>query len=240
MGITRRNGRDIGDDHPVVKDDPGAARMLQQALEEAGYGVEVVANGLAELSRGQRGAFDLILLDLMLPGLDGFEVCRRLRDSGVTAPILVLTALDGLDDVVRGLDSGADDYLVKPFRVVELLARARAMLRRVVSSTANSDLLRIADLTLDPTAHIATRGGRNIALSSTETALLACLMRGRGRVVARPRILEEVWQYDFAGNDNVLDVYIGYLRRKIDRDFDTPLIQTVRGVGFRVGLPYAP
>lgn len=219
----------------LVEDDESAARFLKQALREAGYAVELAPDGLTALSRGRGGGFDLILLDVMLPGLDGFEVCRRLRESGITAPILLLTARDAVDDIVNGLDSGADDYIVKPFRVAELLARSRAMLRRT-ESPASAAVLRVADLTLDAVTHIATRGVKTIPLSSTESLLLEHLMRNKGRVLTRSKILQLVWQYDFGGNANVLDVYIGYLRRKIDRDFAPHLIHTVRGVGFRLGV----
>jgi DNA-binding response OmpR family regulator len=219
----------------LVEDDAGAVQFLRVALREAGYDVEVAADGLTALARARVGAFDIILLDVMLPGMNGLEVCRRLRETGIAAPILVLTALDGEQDVVTGLDGGADDYIVKPFRVAELLARARALLRRTTEERA-AEVLRVADLTLDPLSHIASRGGQAIALSSTESALLAYLLRQRGRVVSRARILDHVWQHDFGANANVLDVYIGYLRRKIDHGRSPALIHTVRGVGFRVGL----
>ncbi|HLJ55448.1 MAG TPA: response regulator transcription factor [Chthonomonadaceae bacterium] len=218
----------------IVEDDAAAVRFLAQALLEAGYGVESAPDGLSGLARGRAGRFDLILLDVMLPGMDGFELCRRLRESGVTTPILLLTARDAVEDIVAGLDGGADDYLVKPFRIAELLARARAAMRRV--EPAAEELLRVADLTLDPVSHAASRAGREIALSATESALLEILMRHKGRVVTRTRILRHVWQYEFGGNANVLDVYIGYLRRKVDRGFSPPLIHTIRGVGFRMGV----
>jgi DNA-binding response OmpR family regulator len=219
----------------LVEDDVSAARFLKQALQEADYIVEVASHGVLALARGKVGDFDLILLDVMLPGIDGFEVCRRLREAGIVAPVLLLTARDAVDDIVNGLDSGADDYIVKPFRVAELLARARAMLRRA-DATPSTTVLRVADLTLDPAAHAAMRQGKTISLSSTESALLEYLIRNKGRVLTRAKILEQVWQYDFGGNANVLDVYIGYLRRKVDRDFEPRLIHTVRGVGFRMGV----
>lgn len=177
--------------------------------------------------------FDIILLDIMLPGMDGFEVCRRLRSMGIRTPILMLTARDTIDDKVEGLDSGADDYIVKPFQVAELLARARALLRR---GSVTSPILRIGDLILDPSSRKATRAGKTITLSATEYTLLEYLMRNAGRVLTRTMILEHVWQYDFNGNDNVIDVYISYLRGKIDKGFQNPLIHTVRGVGFRMGV----
>lgn len=219
----------------LVEDDTAAARFLSQALREAAYSVDVVTDGLSALGRGRSGGFDLILLDVMLPGIDGFEVCKRLRESGIAAPILLLTARDSLDDIVRGLDEGADDYLVKPFRVAELLARVRAMLRRTEPS-ATERVLRIADLTLDTTSNLASRNETAISLSATESSLLAYLIRAKGRVLTRAKILQHVWQYDFGGNGNVLDVYIGYLRRKIDKGFSPQLIHTVRGVGFRLGV----
>ncbi len=218
----------------LVEDNLSAVQFLRQALQEAEYTVEVATDGLSALSKGRTGGFDLILLDVMLPGLDGFEVCRRLREAGVAVPILLVTARDAVEDIVTGLDNGADDYMVKAFRVAELLARARAMLRRTES--AATETLRVADLTLDLATHTAARGGMEISLSATEYALLELLMRSKGRVLTRARILQHVWQYDFSGNSNILDVYIGYLRRKIDRDYTPHLIHTVRGIGFRIGV----
>ena len=189
---------------------------------EAGYAPQVAEDGLTGYHLAKTNPFDLILLDVMLPGLTGFEVCRRLRGDGISTPILILTAKDLLDDKVMGLDSGADDYLVKPFQIAELLARARALLRR----------LKVGDLSLEPTSRQIVRGGKAISLSATEYALLEYLMRNAGRVLTRAMILQHVWQYDFDGNDKVLDVYISYLRRKIDRGHQNSLIQTVRGVGY--------
>jgi len=217
----------------VVEDDESVARFLGQALREASYVVELVSDGLTGLDRAKSVGYDLILLDVMLPGLNGLEVCRRLRSAGIPTPILIITAKDTLQDRVDGLDSGADDYIVKPFQLAELLARARALLRRAVSAPT---LLRVADLTLDPGSRRAVRAGKNIPLSTTEYTLLEYLMRNVDRVLTRGMILEHVWQYDFGGNDNVLDVYISYLRGKIDRDYTPALIHTVRGVGFRLGV----
>jgi DNA-binding response OmpR family regulator len=216
----------------LVEDDESVARFLKQATLEAGYRVEVVGDGLEGLRRASSEPFDLVLLDVMLPGLDGLEVCRRLRAAQARTPILIVTARDTLEDKLAGLDGGADDYLVKPFELAELLARVRALLRR---SSSAAGPLQVADLTLDPLSRGARRGDRTIGLSSTEYALLEYLMRHAGQVLSRAMILEHVWQYDFGGNDNVLDVYISYLRRKIDRGYPRPLIHTVRGVGFRVG-----
>jgi DNA-binding response OmpR family regulator len=170
----------------------------------------------------------------MLPGKDGVEVCRELRARGNNVPVLMITARDALEDKIAGLDAGADDYLCKPFQMAELLARARALLRR--SSETQAHVLEVKDLALDPLTRQAKRGGNPIRLSGTEYRLLSFMMRNAGKVLARPQILEHVWQYDFGGNDNVLDVYISYLRQKIDKGFE-PLIHTVRAVGFRMGDP---
>jgi DNA-binding response OmpR family regulator len=215
----------------IVEDDASVSRFLRQAMTEAGYAPQWAGDGLDGLALAQSSGFDLILLDVMLPRLDGFEVCRRLRAAHVDTPILLLTARDLLEDKVRGLDAGADDYIVKPFQLAELLARARALLRRGSSGPA---AVRVDDLALDPATRTVTRGGKAVSLSATEYTLLEYLMRNAGRTLTRSLILEHVWQYDFDGNDNVLDVYIGYLRRKIDRGRPSSLIQTVRGVGYRM------
>lgn len=216
----------------IVEDDESVARFLKQATQEAGYTVEAVDDGLLALQTVKTLPFDVILLDVMLPGMDGFEVCRQLRAARVMTPILIITARDTLEDKLAGLDGGADDYIVKPFQVAELLARVRALLRRGSSSPT---ILQVADLTLDPATRQAMRGDKGISLSGTEYALLEYLMRNAGRVLTRSMILDHVWQYDFEGNDNVLDVYISYLRRKIDKGHAQPLIHTLRGVGFKMG-----
>ena len=215
----------------IVEDDESVLRFLKQALTESGHTVLGLENGLDAVESASHGRYDLILLDVMLPGLDGFQVCRRLRASQVSTPILLITARDALADKIEGLDSGADDYIVKPFQIGELLARTRALLRRTAPLPT---VLRVADLTLDPATRKASRAGKTVALSSTEYALLEYLMRNVGRVLTRSMILEHVWQYDFDGNDNVLDVYISYLRSKIDRGHAQPLIHTVRGSGYRL------
>ena len=216
----------------IVEDDPSVVRFLQQAIAEAGYAPQVESDGARALQTAQHQHFDLILLDVMLPGMDGIEVCRRLRAAKVSSLILIITARDATEDKVAGLDAGADDYLGKPFKVVELLARMRALLRRGATS---AHILQVGDLTLDPATRQAQRGGKSIALSATEYSLLEYLMRYPNRVLPRSTILEHVWQYDFGGSDNVLDVYIMYLRNKIDKGHDTRLIHTARGVGFRLG-----
>ena len=217
----------------IVEDNPGAVRFLMQAMTETGYAAQSANDGLTAFDMAVTTSFDLILLDIMLPGMDGLEVCRRLRKAGITTPILIITARDTLSDKVEGLDSGADDYIVKPIQVAELLARARALLRR---GGVTSSVLSLADLTLDPAARKATRGGKSILLSATEYTLLEYLLRNAGRVLTRSMILEHVWQYDFEGRDNVVDVYISYLRSKIDKGRHPTLIHTVRGVGFRMGV----
>ncbi len=215
----------------IVEDEPGVARFLEQACREAGYAPRVESDGFGALRAARAMAFDLILLDVMLPGLSGFEVCRQLRESGVKSLVLIITARDTLEDKIEGLDAGADDFVCKPFRVAEILARMRALLRRRESG---STLLQVGDLTLDPATRAARRGDKAIHLSATEYSLLEFLMRHAGHTMARSIILDHVWQYDFGGNDNVLDCYIGYLRQKIDKGRD-PLIHTSRGVGYRLG-----
>jgi two-component system copper resistance phosphate regulon response regulator CusR len=215
----------------IVEDDESVASFLKQATVEAGFAPQLADDGLDALEMARSGDFDLILLDVMVPRLDGFEICRRLRAANVATPILIITARDLLDDKVKGLDSGADDYIVKPFQVAELLARVRALLRRGSSSPV---VLRVGDLSLDPVSRQVMRAGNPISLSTTEYTLLEYLMRNAGRVLTRSMLLEHVWQYDFGGNDNVLDVYVSYLRRKIDRGYTPALIHTVRGVGYMV------
>lgn len=216
----------------IVEDDVSVARFITQAATEAGYDVRVESDGLAATEAAQKTRFDLILLDVMLPGLNGFEVCRRLRAARVSSLILIITARDTTEDKIEGLDAGADDYIAKPFKVAELLARMRALLRR---ATTSSTILKVADLTLDCGKRQATRGGKTISLSATEYSLLEYLMRNANRVLERAAILDHVWAYDFGGTDNVLDVYIMYLRNKIDKGRSVRLIHTVRGVGFRLG-----
>ncbi len=215
----------------IVEDTPAVARLLKQSVAEAGFSPEVEGDGLSALSRVRSDSFDLVLLDWMLPGMSGLEVCRQMRQDGQKTPVLMLTARDTTEDKVAGLDAGADDYIVKPFAVVELLARMRALMRRgAVASSA----LQVADLTLDCSTRRAKRGGKDIYLSATEYTLLEFLMRQPGKTLTRAQLLDHVWQYDFGGNDNVLDCYISYLRQKIDKGQDKRLIHTVRGVGFRL------
>lgn len=217
----------------IVEDDPDQVKVLRKATTEAGYTVQAVGDGQEGLYLAQAEAFDLILLDVMLPGINGFEFCRRFRAAKIGTPILILTARDATKDKVEGLDAGADDYIVKPFRLAELLACIRALLRRSTATVAPTTLT-VGDLTLDPATREARRGNKTIRLAATEYTLLEYLMRNAGRVLTRSLIMEHVWQYDFGGNDNVLDVYIRYLRNKIDKDFAYSLIHNVRGVGFQM------
>ena len=212
-----------------MEDDKSLSRLLNQAVTEAGHAAQVEHDGAIALKLALGTDYDLILLDVMLPSLDGLDICRRLRAAKVQTPILMITARDNVDNKVEGLDAGADDYIIKPVAIKELLARIRALLRRGLSSPT---LLQIADLTLDPATRKASRGGKSILLSSTEYSLLEYFMRNEGRVLTRSMILDHVWQYDFDGHDNVIDVYIGYLRKKIDAGYPIQLLHTLRGVGF--------
>ena len=215
----------------IVEDDTRVARLVARALAEAGHRVDVAHDGLAGLERGETGIYDLIVLDVMLPHLDGLAVCRQLRRGGVRSAILMLTARDAVADRVRGLDAGADDYLVKPFALEELLARVRALARRASEGVAD-DVLRVGDLELDLGSYVARRGGRTIDLTAKEFALLRYLMRNAGRVLTKAQITDHVWGYDSEAASNVVEIYIHYLRDKIDRGFARPLIRTVRGVGY--------
>lgn len=212
----------------IVEDDPSVARFIEQALKEAGYATVAASDGDSAYRLASSQPFELILLDVMLPGMDGLEVCRRLRERGLRTPILMLTARDLLEDKVQGLDSGADDYLVKPYQVAELLARARALLRR---PGGGPPMLQVGSIVLDPAARSVSCDERPVELSATEYSLLEYLMRNAGRTLTRSMILQHVWRYDFDGNDKVLDVYISYLRKKLGSDSS---IQTIRGVGYRM------
>jgi two-component system response regulator MprA len=216
----------VGDRVLVVDDDPPLRRMLERTLLAEGFDVTLAADGPAALIQAERSAPDVIVLDVALPALDGLAVCRRLRGKGLPTPILMLTARDAVPDRVAGLEAGADDYLVKPFAVQELVARIRALTRRGLDG---GSLLSYADLTLDTDARTATRGGRTIELTGREAALLELLLRSPGRTVTRERALEEIW--DGAAEANVVDRYVTRLRHKLA---DPPLIQTVRGAGFTV------
>jgi two-component system, OmpR family, response regulator MprA len=216
----------------VVDDEPAVREALERALKLAGYEVELAADGEEALVRLglEPGAADLVVLDVLMPKLDGVEVCRRLRRIGNDVPILMLTARDGVDERVAGLDAGADDYVVKPFALEELFARVRALLRR--TGNGGEEVLRFADLELDPRRYEVSRGGEGIHLTRTEFSLLELLMRNPRQVLTRSLIFERVWGYDFGPSSNSLEVYIGYLRRKTEAGERPRLIHTVRGVGY--------
>ncbi|MBD2304570.1 response regulator transcription factor [Chroococcidiopsis sp. FACHB-1243] len=215
----------------VIEDEPGIAQFIRQGLNEAGYAVDVASDGQAGLDYALAAEYDVIVLDIMLPQLDGLQVLRQMR-SRIKTPVLLLTARDTVEDRVKGLDAGADDYLFKPFAFPELLARLRALLRRPPLQL--DTILQVADLEMDVANREVRRAGRSIELSPREFSLLEYLMRHPRQVLTRSQITERIWNFDFYGDSNVVDVYIGYLRRKIDNGFDRPLLHTVRGVGYRL------
>ncbi len=218
----------------LVEDEVKMARALRRGLEQEGHTIDVSADGDDGLSKALEYDYDAVVLDVMLPGRDGFSICRELRANGRWSPVLMLTARDAVDDRIRGLDVGADDYLIKPFAFGELLARLRALVRR--GPTERPPVISVGDVELDPAAHTVTRSGRAVDLSAREFALLEFLMRHPGEVLSRTRILEQVWDYSYAGFSNVVDVYVAYLRRKLERPFGRPLIRTVRGVGYALDV----
>ena len=216
----------------VVEDDPKLGPVLVRGLATDAIAADLVTTGREAIIRAGATDYTVIVLDVMLPDLDGFQVCRALRDDNTFAPVLMLTARDAIDDRVQGLDSGADDYLVKPFSFVELLARVRAMSRR--GSIQQTVMLEVGDLRLDSARHQVWRGDTPIDLSRKEYAILEALMRHAGDVLSRFDLLEQVWGYDYENRSNIVEVYIRYLREKIDRPFGRNTLQTVRGVGYRV------
>ena len=216
----------------IVEDEAGVAGFVEQGLTEAGYAVDVARDGSEGLEYALAFEYDVMVLDIMLPKMNGLDLLHEIRDQRVKVPVLLLTARDGVDDRVKGLDVGADDYLIKPFAFPELLARIRALLRRPPLQSGN--LLSMNDLEMDVTRREVRRAGKKIELSPREFSLLELLLRHPNQVLTRTQIVEHVWNFDFYGDTNVVDVYIGYLRRKIDSGFVPPLIQTVRGVGYRL------
>ena len=219
----------------LVDDEDNLRSMLEAALRHSGFDVHPAATGHAALDAVAGVRPDVIVLDVMLPDLDGFEVCKRLRSSGTRTPVLFLTARDATQDKVRGLTLGGDDYLVKPFSLEELVARINALLRRAGSAKDNATL-RCADLEMDDHAHRVVRAGEDVTLSPTEYNLLRYLLQNQGRVMSKGQILDHVWQYDFGGEGGVVETYIGYLRRKLDTA-DPKLIHTIRGVGYTLRAP---
>ena len=216
----------------VVDDDRAVRESLRRSLSFNGYSVALAQDGLEALDLISSDRPDAVVLDVMMPRLDGLEVCRQLRSTGDDLPILVLTARDSVSERVAGLDAGADDYLPKPFALEELLARMRALLRRTTPDDGDSPAMTFADLSLDPVTREVTRGQRQISLTRTEFALLEMLIANPRRVLTRSRILEEVWGFDFPTSGNALEVYVGYLRRKTEAEGEPRLIHTVRGVGY--------
>src|SRR5712692_10378416 len=218
----------------LVEDERRLAQVVRRVLEEEGHTVDTASDGEEALAMAMEGSHDVIVLDVLLPEMDGIEVCQSLRRNKVDTPVLLLTALDSVQDRVRGLDAGADDYLPKPFAFQELLARLRALGRRKVQAREPAEL-QVDDLTLDMQRRRAQRAGRTIELSPKEFSLLEFLMRNEGRVVTRTQILDHLWGYDAAYESNLVDVYVAYLRRKVDRGQGRALIRTVRGIGYALG-----
>ncbi len=214
----------------VVEDDRKVAEFIRKGFTEEGYAVDVAVDGETGLAMALDRLHDVLILDIMLPGRSGLQVVRDLRQAQVRTPVLLLTARDAVEDKVQGLDAGADDYLTKPFAFAELLARVRALLRR--GADARLPVLQVADLVLDPATRTVQRGGERVALTNREFALLEYLMRNRGRVLTRTMIAEHVWDYSFDSSTNVIDVYVNYLRKKIDAGREPKLLHTVRGVGY--------
>jgi two-component system OmpR family response regulator len=214
----------------IVEDDLKLARSLERGLRSDGYAVDLAASGSDALLQAHVYDYDAVILDVMIPAPDGVEVCRALRADGHWVPVLMLTARDGVGDRIRGLDAGADDYLVKPFDYGELIARLRALVRR--GAPERPAILRVGDLEVDPAARTVIRAGRAVELTAREFALLEFLMRRAGEVVSRSELLEHVWDQNFTGSSNIVDVYVGYLRRKLEEPFGRPLIRTVRGAGY--------
>jgi two-component system OmpR family response regulator len=222
----------------VVDDEPYIADLLSTGLRFVGFDVRTAGSGLEALTAVREWRPDLLVLDVMMPDVDGFEVTRRLRADGRETPVLFLTARDAVEDKVTGLTLGGDDYVTKPFSLEEIVARVRALLRRQASTMPVDDgLLRYDDVVLDEDAHEVTRAGVALELTPTEFSLLRYLMLNSGRVVSKAQILDHVWHYDFGGDGAVVESYISYLRRKVDAPFDVPLIRTVRGVGYSLRSP---
>ena len=214
----------------LVEDDAKLALAVGRGLRNEGYAVDAVGDGDAALTEAAVWEYDAVILDVMLPKRDGFEVCQALRERGCWAPVLMLTARQQVGDRIRGLDAGADDYLAKPFDFGELLARLRALLRRAPAERPAR--LEVGDLVVDPATHVVRRAGEPVELTAREFGVLEYLARHSGEVVSRTRLLEHVWDANYLGSTNIVDVYVGYLRKKLEQPFDRALIRTVRGVGY--------
>lgn len=217
----------------LVEDEKKVANLIKKGFEEEGLSVDVAEDGIKALDLVSANDYDLIILDIMLPGKDGIEVLREIRNKGIARPIMMLTAKDTTQDKVKGLDAGADDYITKPFAFEELLARVRALIRRG-HAIEKALPIQIADLVIDPVTRKVSRGGREIELTSKEYGLLEYMARNKNRILTRTMIAENVWEYQFDSLTNIIDVYINYLRRKIDKDSPKKLIHTVRGVGYMI------
>ncbi|MCP4216010.1 MAG: response regulator transcription factor [bacterium] len=216
----------------LIEDDKKIAAFVKKGLEEEHYAIDVANDGEEGAYQATTNDYDLIILDIMLPGKDGIEICREIRSKKICTPILMLTAKTAIRDKVKGLDTGADDYLTKPFAFEELLARIRSLLRR--KQTYKSAVLEVADLVMDPASHTVTRAGKRISLSGKEYGLLEYLMRNAGRVLTDTKIIEHVWDMNYAPESNIVKVYIHYLREKIDKGFDKKLIKTIRSLGYTI------
>ncbi len=221
----------------VVEDEQRLANLLRRMLAEERHAVDLAYDGRTGLDLALSDTYDLVILDLMLPDVDGLEICRQMRLHGIASAVLMLTARGAIEDRVNGLNVGADDYLVKPFAMAELLARVNALIRRQSRSLQDGSQLRVGDLTLDLVRHEARRAERLIDLTAKEFALLEYLMRHPGQVLTRTQIIDHVWRYDLEALSNVVDLYIHYLREKIDRGAAHPLIKTVRGIGYKIDAP---
>ncbi|WP_026908594.1 response regulator transcription factor [Paucisalibacillus globulus] len=218
----------------IVEDEAKLSRVLQLELEYENYRTQIADNGKDALRLLQEKEWDLVLLDIMIPELSGLEVLRRIRRTDESTPIILLTARDAVHDKVSGLDIGANDYVTKPFQIEELLARVRVHLRKPIEVKVKKDLLSVGDLIVDLGAHEVSRDGKNIDLTPREYDLLVCLLKNKNIVLTRDQLIEQVWGYDYFGETNVVDVYVRYLRQKIDKGYPTAYIQTVRGVGYSI------
>ncbi len=216
----------------LIEDEPKTVQSLKQGLEENGYSVDVAYDGLIGRQLAMRNNYHLIVSDIIIPGINGVELCRELRKAGNETPILMLTALGTTDDKVVGFDAGADDYLVKPFEFKELLARVRALTKRSSSVSQTAQIMRFADLEVNMDAKTVHRGDHKIDLTAREFNLLVYLIRNQGRVISKAEIAEQVWEIDFDSGTNIIEVYVNYLRKKIDRDYETKLIHTQFGMGY--------
>ncbi len=226
-GIDKRHMRIL-----VVEDDKKVGRFLEKGLQEEQYAVDICRDGADALYFAQTNTYDVIILDIMLPGKDGFTICREMRENSILTPVIMLTAKDTVEDKVSGLSEGADDYLTKPFSFEELLARIRALLRR--NQDYKTKVLKAGDLEMDPVRRLVTRAGKKIILTGKEYALLEYLLRNKGRIVTPVMILEHIWDMDYDGVSNIVNVYINHLRNKIDKDSNVKLIKTIRGHGYQI------